>query len=73
MLAFFDPSLVLESLLFAGIGVVVFGFAFFVMVKLAPFSVQKEIEHDQNTALALIMGSVISGLAIIIAAAVHGG
>jgi uncharacterized membrane protein YjfL (UPF0719 family) len=73
MLAFFDPSLVLESLLFAGIGVVVFGFAFFVMVKLAPFSVQKEIEHDQNTALAIIMGSVIIGLAIIIAAAVHGG
>lgn len=73
MLAFFDPTLVLESLLFAAIGVLVFGLAFGAMVKLAPFSVQKEIEHDQNTALAIIMGSVILGLSIIIAAAVHGG
>lgn len=73
MLAFFDPAVVLESLLFAAIGVLVFALAFAAMVKAAPFSVHKEIEHDQNTALAIIMGSVIIGLSIIIAAAVHGG
>jgi uncharacterized membrane protein YjfL (UPF0719 family) len=39
-------------------------------VKVIPFSVRKEIEEDQNTALAIIMGSVILGLAIIIAASV---
>ena len=55
-----------------GIGVVVFGIAFLVMVKMAPFSVQKEIEEDQNTALGIVMGSVIIGLAIIIAAAMGG-
>ena len=51
-------------------GVVVFAIAFVTMCKLTPFSVRKEIEEDQNTSLAIIMGSVVIGLAIIIAAAV---
>jgi uncharacterized membrane protein YjfL (UPF0719 family) len=42
------------------------------MGKVIPFSVRKEIEEDQNTALGIIMGSVVIGLAIIIAAAVSG-
>ena len=33
---------------------------------------RKEIEEDQNTSLAVLIGSVIIGIAIIIAAAVHG-
>jgi uncharacterized membrane protein YjfL (UPF0719 family) len=53
-------------------GVVVFAVAFVVMTKLTPFSVRKEIEDDQNTSLAIIMGSVVIGLALIIAAAVRG-
>jgi putative membrane protein len=35
-----------------------------------PFSLRKEIEEDQNTALAIIIGSVIIGMSIIIAAAI---
>ena len=42
-------------------------------MKVAPFSVRKEIEEDQNTALGIIIGSMIIGLAIIIGAAIHGG
>jgi putative membrane protein len=53
-------------------GLVVFGVAFWLMVKLTPFSVRKEIEDDQNTALAIVIGAVILGLAIIIAAVIHG-
>ncbi len=53
-------------------GVIVFAIAYWVMVKLSPFSIRKEIEGDQNTALAILMASVILGLAIIIAAALHG-
>ncbi len=72
MLAFFDTSVLLNSVLYAGVGVVVFSIAFLLMVKLAPFSIKKEIEEDQNIALAIIMGSVLLGLALIIASAVHG-
>lgn len=53
-------------------GVVVFAIAYWVMVKVSPFSIRKEIEGDQNTALAILMASVILGLAIIIAAVLHG-
>ena len=52
------------------LGLVIFGLAFVVMVKAIPFSVRKEIEDDQNTALAIVMGSVILGLSIIIAASI---
>lgn len=65
-----DPNAFLATLAYTGLGVVVFAIAFFVMVKIIPFSVRKEIEEDQNTALAIIMGSVILGLALIIAATV---
>jgi putative membrane protein len=67
-----DLNVLMATLLYSGIGVVIFGIAFLVMVKMAPFSVQKEIEEDQNTALGIVMGSVIIGLAIIIAAAMGG-
>ena len=63
---------VLTSAVFAGIGLVVFGIAFWIMTKLAPFSVKKEIEEDQNTALAIIMAGVIIGVSLIISSAVQG-
>jgi len=53
-------------------GVIVFAIAFAAMVKLSPFSIRKELEADHNTAIAILMASVILGLAIIIAAAIHG-
>jgi uncharacterized membrane protein YjfL (UPF0719 family) len=55
---------------FALVGIVVFLIAFFAMTSLLPFSVRKEIEEDHNTALAVLMSSVIIGLAIIIASAI---
>lgn len=63
---------VVTASVFAGIGLVVFAAAFWIMTKLSPFSVRKEIEEDQNTALAVIFAGVIIGVSIIIAAAIHG-
>jgi putative membrane protein len=63
---------VISTAVFAGIGLAVFGIAFWLMTKLAPFSVKKEIEDDQNTALAVIMAGVLIGISLIIAAAVSG-
>jgi len=62
----------LEALTYAGIGIVVFAIAFWLMTKIAPFSVRKEIEEDQNTALGIIIAGVIIGIALIIASAIHG-
>jgi putative membrane protein len=62
----------LATLIFVAIGLVVFALAFMIITKVTPFSIRKEIEEDQNTALAIVIGSVILGLAWIIAAAIHG-
>ena len=55
-----------------GVGLTFFAAAFYVISRVAPFSVRKEIEEDQNTALGIIVGAVILGIAVIIAAAIHG-
>ena len=63
---------VVTTLVFVVIGLIVFALAFLVIAKATPFSVRKEIEEDQNVALAIVIASVILGSALIIAAAVHG-
>ena len=63
---------VINTAVFAAIGLAVFGLAFWLIVKIAPFSVKKEIEEDQNTALAIIIAGVLIGISLIIAATVSG-
>lgn len=70
-----DPTMLrvfLSTVIYTVFGVIVFALAFWAMVKISPFSVRQEIETDHNTAMAILMASVILGLAIIIAAALHG-
>jgi putative membrane protein len=64
--------IVITTLVFVILGLIVFALAFLVIAKATPFSVRKEIEEDQNVALAIVIASVILGSALIIAAAVHG-
>lgn len=63
---------VVATAVFAAIGVVFLGGAIKLIQKMLPFSLAKEIGEDQNTALAIVMGSIIIGLAIVVAAAVAG-
>jgi len=58
--------------IFVALGLVIFALAFLIIVKVSPFSIRKEIETDQNTSLAIIIGSVFIGIALIISAAIHG-
>jgi putative membrane protein len=57
---------------FSVVGLLLFCLAFFIIDKLTPFSLRKEIEEDHNMALAVIMGAVIIGMALIVSAAVSG-
>ena len=63
---------VLLTLVYSGIGIVIFGIAYKVAEKLLPFDLTKELSVDDNTAVGVLMGSIMIGLAIIIAAAIHG-
>jgi putative membrane protein len=60
------------TLIFVAIGLFVFALAYLIIVYVSPFSVKKEIEEDQNISLGIIIGSIIIGVAIIIAAAING-
>jgi uncharacterized membrane protein YjfL (UPF0719 family) len=63
---------VLSSLIFSLIGVVFFAISFWIIQWVTPFSIRKEIEEDQNTALGIVLASVIIGLALIVSAAMQG-
>lgn len=60
-----------STLIYSVIGLLLYGAAFFIITKVCPFSVRKEIEIDQNTSLGIIIGSVMIGLSLIIAAAIR--
>ncbi len=63
-------EVLVTTLIFVSIGIVFFAVAYGILSKL--FNIHKEIEEDQNTALGIVIGSIMIGLAIIIAAAIHG-
>lgn len=65
-------SVLLSTLVFVILGIIIFALAFIIIVKASPFSVRKEIEEDQNIALAIVIGAVIIGIAMIVAAAIQG-
>ena len=62
----------LAALAFSALGIMLFALAFLIIVKVSPFSLRKEIEEDQNTALAIIIASVIIGISLIVSSAIHG-
>lgn len=61
-----NPLAVLSTILYSVLGAIIMAVVLWVIVKVAPFSVRKEIEEDQNTALAIIVAGVFVALAIII-------
>jgi putative membrane protein len=62
---------VVNAILYAGIGIVIFAAAFLVIDKVTPYNLWKEIVQEHNTALAILLGAMSLGVCVIIAAAVH--
>ena len=65
-------GVIVTTAIFTVFGLIVFAIAFTIIAKGTPFSIRKELEEDHNTALAIVIGSVIIGIALIIAAAIQG-
>ena len=63
---------IISSILFAIIGLVIYVVGFAVLDRITPYALWKEICEKQNVALAILVGSGAIGLAMIIAAAIHG-
>lgn len=62
----------LNTLLYAGIGMLVFGIGFWVLDKLTPGKLWNEIHDQRNIGVAIVTAAMALGLALIIAAAIHG-
>jgi putative membrane protein len=65
-------SFVINAVVFAFLGVIIFGVSFFVIDLLTPYQLWKEIIEEKNSALALVVGAMSLGICLIIAAAIHG-
>jgi uncharacterized membrane protein YjfL (UPF0719 family) len=63
-------EVLVTTLIFVTIGLIFFAVAYAVLGRIFPM--RKEIEEDQNTALGIVIGSIMIGIAIIIAAAING-
>jgi uncharacterized membrane protein YjfL (UPF0719 family) len=62
---------ILNALIFAALGVVLFIIAFSIVVKLWPIDLWKEIAQERNVAAGILAGAVALGLCWIIAATMH--
>lgn len=67
----FHPGYILNAIIYAVLGIVIFSVAFAIIDKLTPYDLWKEICENRNTALAIMVGAMSIGVCIIIAAAVH--
>lgn len=63
-------EILITTLIFVIIGLVFFTIAYFILSRV--FDIHHEIEEDHNTALGIIIGAIMIGISIIIAAAIHG-
>lgn len=67
----FHPGFIVNALVYAVLGILIFVGAFALVDKLTPYALWKEIVEDKNVALAILVGAMSIGMCIIIAAAVH--
>ncbi len=67
----FSDALV-NSLVFAFIGVAVFWLCFIVIDLITPYKLWVEIVEKQNMALGMVVAAMCLGISLIVAAAIHG-
>ena len=69
---FIHAKYVISSLLYSFIGIVILLLSFWVIEKLTPENLWKEILINKNMALAIMAAGFMIAIAIIIASAIHG-
>lgn len=65
-------QLVINSLVFSGVGIAILFIAYFIIEKITPENTWKKITQENNVAVAIVFGALIIGISMIISAAIHG-
>lgn len=66
------PSAFAASIIYSFIGVIIFWLCFVVIDKFTPYKLWQEIVEKRNVALAIVVAAMCLGIALIVAAAIHG-
>jgi len=60
-----------STILYAGVGLLIFILSLVFLEVITKFSITKKIINEGNIALAIVLGSIIASLGMIISAAIH--
>ena len=63
---------VTQVVVYVILGIGLFGMAYLIIDKATPFSLGKELLEKNNVAVAIVLGAVFLGIAIILSAAIRG-
>lgn len=66
-----DPIALLATVGYGLVGILLAMLGYKVYAWMVPFDLNKEIEEDQNPAVGMVLGAVIIGVSIIVAASIH--
>lgn len=66
-----DIAILLNSIVYAIMGIVIFVTGFIIVDKLTPYDLWKQLVEEKNLALAIVVGAAALGICQIIAAAIH--
>ena len=61
----------LNAVIFASVGILVFVAAFAIIDRLTPYHLWKQIVEEKNIALAILVGACSIGICLIVSAAMH--
>lgn len=66
-----DTTILLNSFIYALLGVIIFIVSFIIVDKLTPYDLWKQLVEEKNIALAIVVGAAALGICLIIASAIH--
>ena len=67
----FQLSGAFSALIYAGLGIAVFALVLLIVEVATKYSINRKIAHDGNIALAIVLGSMIIAIGMIISAAIR--
>lgn len=70
---YLKPAALVGSLVYSVLGIVLVVVAFVVIDKITPYNLWKELIEERNQPLATVVAAFCLAIAIIVAAAIHGG
>ena len=73
MFEYLKPAALIGSAVYSVIGIILVIIGFIVIDKLTPYDLWKELIENRNQPLATVVAAFCLAIAIIVAAAIHGG